>query len=105
MIPHTTKDEDAHKAEADVLAALLVLDGQAERYDDLARTVADLRLYTDWPEIVDADGKFVRNEGGVIAFAFSDHAGKPVDEVARADPGLLKWMLREDYSDEEGCCT
>jgi DNA polymerase-3 subunit epsilon len=90
----------AHKAEADVLAALLVLDGQAERYDDLPRTVPDLHGYMDYPDIVDPDGKFVRHEGGVIVFAFSDHAGRPVDEVARTDPAFLEWMLRKDFSDE-----
>jgi hypothetical protein len=33
--------EGAHMAEADVLAALLVLDGQADRYDDLPRSIED----------------------------------------------------------------
>jgi DNA polymerase-3 subunit epsilon len=92
--------EDAHKAEADVLAAMRVLDGQANRYDGLPRTVPELHVYMEYPDIVDPDGKFVREEGGVIVFAFSDHAGKPVDEVARTDPGFLEWMLRRDFSDK-----
>jgi DNA polymerase-3 subunit epsilon len=87
--------EDAHKSEADVLAALLVLDGQAEPYDDLPRTVAELHHYMDHPDIVDPDGKFLRNEDGVVVFVFSDHAGKPVDEVARTDPDFREWMLKK----------
>ncbi len=92
--------DNAHTAEADVLAALLVLDGQAERYDNMPRSISELHLYMGYPDIVDPDGKFVRNEDGVIVFAFSDHAGKPVDEVAKTDPGFLDWMLKRDFSDE-----
>jgi DNA polymerase-3 subunit epsilon len=92
--------EDAHKAEADVLAALMVLDGQAGRYVDLPRTVAGLHDYMEYPDVVDPEGKFVRDEDGIIIFAFSDHSGKAVDEVARTDPGFLEWMLRKDFSDE-----
>ena len=49
---------------------------------------------------MDPDGKFVRRENGVIVFNFSDHSGKTVDEVARADAGFLEWMLRKDFLDE-----
>lgn len=95
------KEHDgAHGAEADVLAALLVLDGKAERYEDLPRSVPELHREMGYPDIVDPDGKFVRREDGVIVFAFSDHAGKPLDEVARMDPGFLEWMLKKDFSNE-----
>ncbi len=92
--------EGAHEAEADVLAALLILDAQVEHYDELPRTVSELHGHMDYPDIVDPDGKFVRREDGVIVFAFSDHAGKPLDDVARTDPGFLEWMLKKDFSDE-----
>ena len=90
----------AHAAQADVLAALLVLDGQALRYDDLPRTVSELHGQMGYPDVVDPDGKFVRREDGAIVFAFSDHAGRSLDEVARSDPGFLEWMLKKDFSDE-----
>jgi DNA polymerase-3 subunit epsilon len=90
----------AHKAETDVLAALLVLDGQAGRYEDLPRLVPELHRHIGYPDIVDPDGKFVRGEDGVIVFAFSDHSGKAVDDVVRTDPGFLEWMLKKDFSDE-----
>ena len=98
---YCSMDHDgAHGAEADVLAALLVLDGQAERYEDLPRSVPELHREMGYPDIVDPDGKFVRREDGVIVFAFSDHDGKPLDDVARTDPGFLGWMLKKDFSEE-----
>jgi DNA polymerase-3 subunit epsilon len=91
----------AHSARADVLAALLVLDGQAERYDDLPRTMPELHDYMGFPEIVDPEGKFVRREDGVIVFAFgSKHRDDPVEQVAETDPSYLEWMLKSDFSDE-----
>lgn len=92
--------EGAHGAEADVLAALLVLDGQVEKYGDLPRTIPELHAAMEYPDIVDPDGKFVRREDGLIVFTFSEHAGKTVDDVAPTDPGFLEWMLKKDFSEE-----
>jgi DNA polymerase III subunit epsilon len=92
--------EGAHGAEADVLAALLVMDSQVDHYEDLPRTIPELHFAMDYPDTVDPDGKFVRREDGVIVFTFSDHNGKAVDDVARTDPGFLEWILRKDFSDE-----
>jgi len=33
-------------------------------------------------------------------FAFKPHTDRPVDEVARTDPGFLEWMIKKDFSDE-----
>jgi len=92
--------EGAHGAEADVLAALLVLDSQVKHYEDLPRTIPELHDAMEYPDIVDPDGKFVRREDGVIVFTFSDHSGRAVDEVARTDPGFLEWLLKKDFTDE-----
>jgi DNA polymerase-3 subunit epsilon len=90
----------AHSAEADVLAALLVLDGQADRYDDLPRTIPELHAHMAYPDFADPDGKFRRRDDGVIVFAFGPQRGRSVEEVARTDPGFLEWMLTKDFSDE-----
>ena len=92
--------EGAHGAEADVLAALLVLDSQVERYEDLPRTIPELHDAMEYPDIVDPDGKFVRRGDGVIVFNFSEHSGKAVDDVARTEPSFLEWMIKKDFSDE-----
>lgn len=80
--------DGAHKAEADVLAALLVLEGQVERYEDLPRSVAELHQHMEYPDIVEPEGKFVRAEDGAVLFAFSDHSGKSVDELPGRTPAF-----------------
>jgi DNA polymerase III subunit epsilon len=92
--------EGAHAAEADVLATLEILDAQLERYGDLPRTVAGLHDHLREPGSVDFEGKFLRRPDGVTVFNFSDHKGKPVDEVARVNPGFLRWMLGKDFMDD-----
>jgi DNA polymerase-3 subunit epsilon len=92
--------EAAHGAEADVLAAYLVLEGQADCYDDLPRTIPELHAYMEYPDIVDPDGKFVRRDDGVIVFGFGPLCDRPLEDVARTDPSFLEWMLKKDFSDE-----
>ena len=92
--------DGAHTAAADVLAALLVLDGQAERYADLPHTIPELHGHMEFPDIVDPDGKFVRREDGVIVFAFGKYRDDPVDEVGETDPAYLEWMLKGTFSNE-----
>jgi DNA polymerase III subunit epsilon len=79
----------AHGALADATATADVLEGMLARYPDLPRTVAELHGLTAG---VDIEGKFTR-EGDRIVLAFGKHQGRPLDEVARDDPGYLKWML------------
>ena len=90
----------AHKAESDVLAALHVMERQLERYDDLPRTIPELHAHMEYPDIVDPDGKFVRRDDGVVIFAFGPHSDKPLEDVARTDPGFLDWMLKKDFTEE-----
>jgi DNA polymerase-3 subunit epsilon len=90
----------AHGAEADVLAALRVLDSQLERYEDLPRTIPELHDAMEYPDIVDPDGKFMRRDDGVIVFAFGPQCDRPLDDVARTNPAFLEWMLKKDFSDE-----
>lgn len=90
----------AHAAEADVLAALFVLDGQLGRYEDLPRTIPELHTQMDYPANVDPDGKFRRRDDGAIVFAFGPQVDRPLNEVAETDPGFLRWMLNKDFSDE-----
>ena len=92
--------DGAHKAESDVLAALLVVEGQLERYDDLPRTVPELHALMEYPDIVDPDGKFVRRDDGVVVFAFGPHNDRTLEDVARMDPGFLEWMLKKDFTEE-----
>lgn len=91
----------AHGAEADALASLDVLRAQLAHYpaEPLPCTSAELHELCGGDEGValDCAGKFVLN-GGRAAFAFGEHAGKPVLEVARAKPSYLQWMLGAGFA-------
>lgn len=87
----------AHGAEADVTAALEVLDGQLERYDDLPRSVDELDAWCGPMAVtVDRAGKFVWREGEV-AFSFGRYQGRLLREVAREQPDYLRWILGQDF--------
>lgn len=91
----------AHRAVADVGAALFALLGYA---DEAARTIGGpatfdaLHALTDDrtpdPDAVDDDGKFVRR-GDDVYVAFGKAVGVRLAEV---DPGYLRWMLGADFS-------
>ncbi|MBI3563844.1 MAG: 3'-5' exonuclease [Elusimicrobia bacterium] len=85
----------AHRAEADVRAALEVLFAQVDHYADLPKDVAGLAAFCSAvdPSRVDADGKFAW-KNGEAAFTFGNkHKGKTLREVAQQDPGYLRWMV------------
>jgi DNA polymerase-3 subunit epsilon len=92
--------DGAHGAAADVLATLAVLDAQVAHYDDLPRTVDGLHAYCNDPAALDASGMFGRGEGGRIVFIKGKYKGRSLEDIARAKPDYLEWMLREDYYDD-----
>ncbi|WP_138994224.1 3'-5' exonuclease [Larkinella sp. C7] len=87
--------ENAHSAEADVLATVNVLTGQLEKYGDLPTTVEELALYSNrGKKILDISGKFYENAEGEICFSFGEHRGVPAKEQA----SYLKWMIKKDFA-------
>jgi DNA polymerase-3 subunit epsilon len=87
----------AHTAEADVAAALDVLDAQLERYADLPRSVDELDAWCGPMAVaVDRAGKFVWREGEV-AFSFGRYQGRSLREVAKEQPDYLRWILDQDF--------
>lgn len=86
--------EEAHDSMGDVNATIDVLQGQMRMYEDLPQDYQGLHEYcTAGNKMVDAGGKFVLDEKGVIVFNFSDKRGLP----ALSEPGFLKWMLSKDF--------
>ena len=86
--------DNAHSAEADVLASIDILRGQMEKYPDMPQDMAELHEYCDQrePNWIDSMGRFKWiNEQP--SFAFAKHSGKPLRVVAEEDPGYLKWMV------------
>lgn len=90
---------EGHRAEADALATVRVLEGQFARYHDLPRNLDELDKYCDLrdPSWVDRDGK-LRWSNGEITINFGKKKGERVSDLARQDPGFLKWMLKSDFA-------
>lgn len=92
---------EGHHAEADALATVRVLEGQLARYSDLPRSIAELGKYCDLrdPSWADRDGK-LRWLNGELAINFGKKKGEKLSDLAKSDPGFLKWMLRGDFASD-----
>ncbi len=94
--------EDAHRAEADTRASLEVFLAQVEHYKELPEDVAGISAFCVQrnPHNVDANGKFVwRN--GKASFNFGKFRTKPLEEVARIEPGYLHWLAGDARTTSE----
>lgn len=95
------KLEGAHDAMNDVRAAGAVIQAQLRIGRDLARPfprdpqALHERLWPQDPNWIDPAGKFIFIDG-VACFNFGANKGKPV----KTNIGMLKWMLRNDFSKE-----
>ena len=88
--------EGAHGAMADAEATAAILDAQIGRYEELPATVT--ALHEDLIE-VDIGGRF-RADSGRVVFAFGKYQGYSLSQVAREDPGYLRWFLAQDFFDD-----
>jgi len=92
---YLNRDErPAHRAMADVIAAVQVLAAQLDRYPDLPSTVAGLHDYRRDPTWVDPDGK-IRWRNGVAVIAFGRCNGTTLQDLNR---DYINWMLAADFS-------
>jgi DNA polymerase-3 subunit epsilon len=92
----------AHGAMADARAALEVLRAMLARHPELPRQPKDLAALLGDPDRsawADPDGKLVRQNGRLI-FTFGTYRGESLEDIARREPGFLRWMLERDFSDE-----
>ncbi|RPH38275.1 3'-5' exonuclease [bacterium] len=83
----------AHDAEADVRAAVAVLESQLERYQELCGTVDELHSLCFPEELVDFGGKLKKNGRGQTVWAFGKNRGK----VVKDDPDYAKWVMKSDF--------
>lgn len=88
--------EDAHSALADTTVLPDVLAGLCAAFDLDAGDVSRLTELSIPEGAIDRDGKFRQDDDGVVVFNFSQKRGQPVF----SDPGLLRWMLSKDFSQE-----
>jgi DNA polymerase-3 subunit epsilon len=92
------KLENAHSAEADVIATYEVLKSQLDRYSDLENDVNFLsKEYSSFNNNVDLAGRIILNDKGVEVFNFGKHRGKSVTEVLNKEPSYYSWMMDGDF--------
>ncbi len=89
--------ENAHSAEADVIATYEVLEAQLDRYPDLQNDVAFLADFSARDNCADYAGRIKYNDAGVEVFAFGKHKDRPVEEVFRREPSYYSWMMDGDF--------
>ncbi len=89
--------ENAHSAEADVIATCEVLEAQLDRYPDLQNDVAFLADFSARDNCADYAGRIKYNAAGVEVFAFGKHKDRPVEEVFKREPSYYSWMMDGDF--------
>ena len=101
--------ENAHSAEADVLATLEVLNAQVQYYADRVMVDEDGKEYypiqndmavlsqLSTNNLIDFAGRMVYNKNQVAVFNFGKHLGRPVEEVLKAEPSYYDWIMKGEF--------
>lgn len=89
--------ENAHSAEADILATYEVLEAQIDRYEGLGDSPDVLHEISKRHDNADLMGRIIFNEDKVEVFNFGKHKGRSVEEVLRKEPGYYGWMLNGEF--------
>ena len=103
--------ENAHSAEADVLATFEIFKAQVQRYEGQEVTDAKgnktVPVVNDIPKLselttakskfADLAGRIVFNDKGIEVFAFGKHKDKSVTEVCTKEPSYYNWMMNGDF--------
>jgi DNA polymerase-3 subunit epsilon len=90
-----TELENAHSAEADILATVDVFVSQFERYPDLPSDIDGLQHFCNYDrKILDLSGKFTLDNDGDIVFNFGSKKGTK----AKQDLGYVSWMYGKDFA-------
>lgn len=90
--------ENAHSAEADIIATAKVLEAQLERYPELKNDINYLSDFTKPAfQPLDFAGRVVLNDKEEAVFNFGKHKGKPVLQVFKMEPSYYSWMMQGDF--------
>lgn len=91
--------DGAHGALADARMTLRVIAGQLDRYADLPRSVAELHdlFCAGVDQDMDPEGR-IRMINGEPTINFGRHRGRTLRALSREEPGVLKWILKGDFS-------
>ncbi|MBN1676788.1 MAG: 3'-5' exonuclease [Kiritimatiellae bacterium] len=93
--------ENAHGAQADVLATINVMAGQLRKYPDLPANMNGLHEYCavrkeDWADMA---GKLKWVDGQIV-LNFGKKQGTPLRRMVEQDPKYLKWLLKSDFASD-----
>jgi DNA polymerase-3 subunit epsilon len=91
------KMENAHSAEADILATIEVLEAQLDKYTDLGTEVKALHAFTGGENFVDYARRIVIKDGHPC-FNFGKHKGRKVEDIFNTEPQYYDWMMQADFS-------
>ena len=89
--------ENAHSAEADILATIEVLEAQLDKYKDIVNEVKALNDMSNAEQYVDYARRIVLKEGHAV-FNFGKYKGKKVEDVFNTEPQYYDWMMQADFS-------
>jgi DNA polymerase III subunit epsilon len=89
--------ENAHSAEADVMATYEVLKSQIDRYSDLKCDIAQISKFSSQMNTADFAGMVIFNDKNQEVFNFGKHKGVPVEEVFQKEPGYYSWIMNADF--------
>ena len=89
--------ENAHSAEADVMATFDVLDAQVGRYDDVPNDIENLSEYSYHQKTADLAGFIGYDSNSEEIFNFGKYKGQKVKEVFQKDHGYYGWLQNADF--------
>ena len=91
--------ENAHSAEADVIATYEVLKSQVEKYEELENNMEFLAEFSTHNKfkIIDFAGRIAVNDDGESVYNFGKHKGKTIEEIDKNEPGYYGWMMNSNF--------
>lgn len=89
--------ENAHSAEADVIATYEVLEAQIAKYDELQPDVPFLAEFSNRQRVADFAGFIAYDDQDQEIFTFGKYKGKKVTEVLQQNPGYASWIIDADF--------
>lgn len=89
--------ENAHSAEADVLATYEVLKAQITKYDELENDMNFLADFSNRQKVADFAGFIAFNDEGREIFTFGKYRGQTVKSVLETNPGYFSWIQNADF--------
>ena len=89
--------ENAHSAEADVMATFEVLDAQVGKYEDLPNEISGLSEYSFHSRFADLAGFIAFDDDQKEIFTFGKYKGQRVKDVFQKDLGYYGWIQNADF--------